>query len=257
MPRDEKKRQQSLQRKTAKRKQKRQALKQTRPAGGRGLIRQAAAWPVYESLVSSNWRDEGELVQVLVARRSPSGQIAAGMFLVDLGCLGVKDAFARLFSSYSEYQQELRDRLFDLQPMREAGIDLAARIIREGVSYAGSLGFEPHRDYREAAILLEGADPDAVNVRVPLGKDGKPFYVAGPHDNVKKIMAQLTRSVGPGNFQFLAPIGGPAGLAAELDELYEDAAEEGQEGEEPMPQGPAPSLRSRLLHLLSPPRRAP
>jgi hypothetical protein len=99
------------------------------------------------------------------------------------------------------------------QPMVGAELDLIARIVREAIAYARSLGFSPHRDYHDAAPLLEGANPDACNLHVPLGKDGMPFFVAGPYDNVGRIMAQLERKVGAGNFHFLTP------LALDDDEL--------------------------------------
>ncbi|MBE8987818.1 DNA-binding response regulator, partial [Nostoc sp. LEGE 12450] len=40
-------------------------------------------------------------------------------------------------------------------------------------------------------------------IRIECGRDGKPFYVNGPHDNPKKIMETLKRSRGEGNFDFL------------------------------------------------------
>ena len=47
------------------------------------------------------------------------------------------------------------------------------------------------------------------------GKDGKPFYVSGPHDNVDAIMNQLLRTAGPDNFEYLAEIDTPP------DELFD------------------------------------
>lgn len=69
--------------------------------------------------------------------------------------------------------------------------------------------FGPHRDYYDAAILLEGANPDACASTIPLGVDGKPFFVSGPYDDVPRIMAQLKKAVGPGSFEFVAQLGNP------------------------------------------------
>jgi hypothetical protein len=41
--------------------------------------------------------------------------------------------------------------------MISASFDLVAKIVREGLTYANLLGFEPHPDYHDAALLLEGA----------------------------------------------------------------------------------------------------
>jgi hypothetical protein len=39
------------------------------------------------------------------------------------------------------------------------------------------------------------------------GPNGKPFFVNGPHDDVDRIMAQLRRVVGDGNFDYLISLG--------------------------------------------------
>jgi hypothetical protein len=206
MPKNENRRQKSLQRHAAKRKQKKQALvRQAAPVGHRATLRAAAHWPLYECLISDNWEHEGELVQILISRSSPDGLIAAAGFLVDLGLLGVKDALSDVFT-VGEYE-DFRGTFTSLQPMKKGSLDLAAKIIREGIAYADQFGFKPNRDYAAAAFLLEGADPNAVRAEIPLGMDGKPTFVAGPHDNIPKVMAQLDRVVGPGNYHFILPIG--------------------------------------------------
>lgn len=202
-----KRRQKARQRKAAKRKQK-HASPKPRPAKGRALLRVAGQWPLHECLLTRTWQEPGEIIQILVARRSPTGQIAVGAFLVDLGCLGVKNAFAILFDSQREYKRGLRAEMMASQAMGKADLDLIAKIIREAIAYAGELGFKPHRDYRDAMLVLGDADPEACDVPIPLGKDGKPFFVAGPYDNVDRIMSKLTRKLGPDGFHFLVPLSG-------------------------------------------------
>ncbi len=200
-----KKRQRSLERKAARRRQVR-ARAPHRPAGAQTLLRSAASWPLLECLLTKTWQKPGEIVQILVARRSPTGQIAVGSFLVDLACLGVKNAFAHLFGSAIEYRQ-LRDGMTRRQTMVPADLNLVAKIIREGVRYADSLGFKPDPDYRDALLVLGNADPEACDTPIPLGgEDGQPFFIAGPYDDVGKIMRQLDKAVGPGNYHFLVPL---------------------------------------------------
>jgi len=91
----------------------------------------------------------------------------------------------------------------------QADLNLVAKIIREAIAYAKDLGFKPDPDYRDAMLVLGDADPGACDVPVPLGgQDGKPFFIAGPYDNVDRIIAKLTRKLGPDGFYFLVPIGG-------------------------------------------------
>lgn len=242
VPKDQRRRQKSLERKAAKRKQKKHVItRQATPTTFRASLRAAAKWPLLECLATKNWQNPGELIQIIVARESPDGEVAVGVFLVDLGCLGVKNAYAKLLSYRDEYQDLVREPTTARQPMAPMHLNLAAKIVREGIEYARSLGFTPNRDYPDAAILLGDADPDAVRTPIPLGKDGKPFFVNGPYDNVPKIMNQLERAVGPGNFEFIAALGGP------LDFLDDDEAEyiidaEDIEDEEPPPPSPRFSL---------------
>jgi hypothetical protein len=35
------------------------------------------------------------------------------------------------------------------------------------------------------------------------GRDGKPFFIAGPHDNPKLILKQLEQTAGAGNYDYL------------------------------------------------------
>lgn len=223
MPQDQKRRQQSLQRKAAKRKQKRHAVALLPPdrmaerAETREMLTRAQSWPLYECLISRDWQSPDNLAQVLVSRRSPVGQIAAGMFLVDLGCLGVKNAYASLLANQREYERRLRISLMESERMISADLNLAAKIVTEGLAYARSLGFNPDPDYRMASIMLLGADPAACAVEIPVGKDGKPWFVSGPHDNPRAIIAQLTKAVGPGNFDYMVRIDSPSVLPEYLE----------------------------------------
>jgi hypothetical protein len=194
-------------RQKARQRKKKRTLSRPRALSHRGLLRASGDWPLYECLLAEEWQKEGAIIQILVARRSPSGQIAIGTFLVDLGCLGVKSAFGRLFDTRREYE-ELRNGMMSRQDMIKTDVNLVAKIVREAIAYADRLGFRPDPDYRDAMLVLGDADPDACDVPIPMGKDGKPLFIAGPYDNVDRIMAKLTRKLGPDGFHFLFAIGG-------------------------------------------------
>jgi hypothetical protein len=204
-----------------------------RPAGTRSLAQSAANWPLYECLISGDWQNTEELTQIVVARRNPSnGAVIGAMFLVDLGCLGVKDASVLHFFSAAEYKNALEGSVMLLQLFKPASLDLTAKILHEAVAYARSLGFLPHGDYLDAQPLLQGAHPENVADVVPLGRAGKPFYLSGPDDHPGKILRQLERAVGAGNFDYMImlPPGAepPAGVDPakinhiSLDENYEN-----------------------------------
>src|SRR5215207_364174 len=187
-------------------KKNKQAALAAKPVGGIAL---AAKWPVHEVLLSRGWEQEAALVTILVARRSlMNNKVAAGMFLVDLACLGVKSAQVKLFAGPAEYNAGLRAHALRLQPMAPADFNLVAKIIATGLEYAANLGFKPDPVFAQAQHLLGGADPAAVATPVPTGgPEGKPFFVSGPHDDPRRIVNQLTRAVGEGNFHYLVGVG--------------------------------------------------
>jgi hypothetical protein len=204
-----KRREKARQRKAARRKKRKasRAAFQSSRRPPRAMLRAAAKWPLFECWLTKEWQNESEIVQILVARRSPSGEIAVGSFLVDLGCLGVKSAFSRVTDHVS--YRELRDGMKSSQDMiKTDDLNLVAKIIREGIAYAEELGFKPDPDYRQAMLVLGNADPEACDVPIPLGKDGNPFFVAGPNDNVNQIVNKLTRKLGPDGFHYMVPLAG-------------------------------------------------
>lgn len=202
-------REQSRARREAKRKEKRKAARgQLSSRSKKAMLRQALAWPVLECWVNEEWKDPTQLNQVVVTRRNPAtGEVYVGTYLVDRACLGVKDAYATNFSDAGAFRREFLTQLGRHQKLIKVDFNLAAKIVQAGIEYAAQFGFRPHRDYQEASILLQDADLAAVDVEIPVGgPEGKPFFIAGPHDNADKIMARLMQQLGPGGFNYLMPV---------------------------------------------------
>lgn len=162
------------------------------------LPERAARWPVRSAWINPAWRTE-KLAAVHIVREAPHGALAVGAFLVDLGCLGVKDAYVREVSPSDLVQ--LRHERVPCAP------ELGARIITEAQRYAESLGFVPSKDWIRARPLLRGIDASACTEEVPLGRDGKPMYIAGPNDHAPAVLAHLERRLGPDGFHMLVPGG--------------------------------------------------
>ena len=159
-----------------------------------------------ECLISAEWRNTMSLCQILVARQAPAGHVGTGTFLVDLACLGLKNGFLSRFRSPLDYQSSLRTKLLERQQLLSCDIVLAAKVLDEGMKYAKELGFPPERAGRKALKILGDIDPGGCTETVPLGgEDGRPCFIAGPRDNVPRIMATLRRSVGRDGFHFVAP----------------------------------------------------
>jgi hypothetical protein len=203
-----KNKQKQHQKTAAKRKQKKAAVakKKAALAHQREHVDGASGWPIFGCWISEGWRDPNALVQILVARRRPAGGLAAAVILVDTGCLGVKNALVEPYISPSDLDT-LRGSMFDQTSCVPCEPALAAKVIREAAQYAADLGFAPHPDFRKAWPLLEDIDPEGCDEAIPLGgEDGKPYYFAGPHDDVEYIMGTLVHRLGPDGFHYVTPM---------------------------------------------------
>lgn len=142
---------------------------------------------------------------VLVARAARPSQVTVCGYLVDVGCLGVKDALgprklddgAGLYSFRRAYFRAFKDEAL------AAPLELARHLVFGALEYARGLGFEPHPDFAAARAHLGQWSGTS---DIEFGRDGMPYYVSGPYDNVPKIMGTLRRSVGEDNFQFLVAV---------------------------------------------------
>ena len=213
MPRDERKRQKALMKQRSKQKAAAQHKAQQQaltPSSPQAILRRARSYPIYECLISDNWnkKETNGLVEVLVARQQPDGDICFGVYLIDTFCLGLKNTFANAGFSRSRYLNEVRNRVFRAGKPVECSIELAHQMIYQSIEYAEQFGFEPEKDFMLSQYLLAPRGELEEPYKLTFGKDGKPFFIAGPHDNVERIMRQLDKTAGPGNYHYITMIGG-------------------------------------------------
>ncbi len=203
--RSERRRQKKLARKKAKRKAKRKAERSQNTPGIPGMN-----GPVYKCYLQ-NITDG--MVTVMLLRKTPHGSLLMGTVNLDLYCLGVKNAFlgeATLF--------ELNRRI-DGQGFEEYDPAKAKKLILDSVEYAENLGFKPHPDFRKAFKVFNNIDSEGITHEFEFGCKGKPLFISGPYDNpskCRKIMEQLKRKCGEGNFDFIAASG------ENIDSIFEE-----------------------------------
>jgi hypothetical protein len=174
------------------------------------ILRHARTYPVYECMISSTWQqDEPGLVEILLARQQPDGDICFGVYLVDKLCLGLKNTFANVNFSRSRYQEEIHAGIAIEGGMKDCPLELAHQMIYASIDYARQFGFEPDKDFALSQYLLLPRGELEEPYQLTFGREGKPFYVAGPRDNVQRILRQLEKTAGPGNFDYIAMVGGP------------------------------------------------
>ncbi len=165
-------------------------------------VDQSRGWADDKAEAASQ-EDLGGLVSVLVARRHRWDKVSVCGYLADAYCLGVKNVRGPEIKNELDLRQFLPD-YYVAYPhgWQDAPIELARHIVFGAVEYARGLGFEPHADFAPAADHLGAWEgPSAIT----FGKDGKPFYISGPHDNPREVIKTLERTVGPPpNFHYLA-----------------------------------------------------
>lgn len=148
---------------------------------------------------------------VVVARYKADGRCEAGFFLLDVFCMGVKDAGFETFGSFEEFQEDLLDPLFQIvgEPLRMTPA-AGRKLIEEAVAYASDLGFAPSADYRKAARVFGGISAAECEEEFVFGNDGMPLYVQGSRDSPERcqhILETLTRRCGEGRFHYLISAG--------------------------------------------------
>jgi hypothetical protein len=216
MPTNERKRQEKLVRKATQRKKRVQSVKSSAGPSFSALspakqMPQAVEAPVYECLMPAELFEIG-IGDAVFSRKLPDGDIAVSVFLLDVYCLGVKNAFFKILSEH-EYRSLLRS-ISQHATLRSIDPACLRKLVEEAEAYAADLGFSPHPDYLVSRLIFGAVDRSACSMGFEFGKDGKPLYVSGPHDTEAKsrrIIDILTKRCGPGGFHYLVALDGPPG----------------------------------------------
>lgn len=150
---------------------------------------------------------------VVLSRTMSSTKVATALFLVDVHCLGVKNAF---FSkrTHSELRLFIDKLSADGNTMVDISPECARKIIDGAVAYARKFGFSPHADYPPAYALFGDTSAELCPAEYKFGRDGMPFFVSGPHDTpsrIRKVIRSLTETAGAGNFDYIVEMDPPHG----------------------------------------------
>jgi hypothetical protein len=147
-----------------------------------------------------------------MARRTPSGDIAMSAFVLDVFCLGVKDAMFMVMPEY-EYEQKIKQRMIGtgdrtFEKLHQAS---AKKLLDGVISFAKELGFTPHPDYKNAYDIFGDIEASVSPVKYTYGRKGRPFYINGPYESqsdIQRIIKTLTKSCGEDGFDMLYRLDG-------------------------------------------------
>ena len=173
-------------------------------AGKLHRIQHADDYPIEACYLNADWKERG-LARIVVTRSQENGKAMAGVFLVDIFCLGVKDAFCNEGLDSRQIEDELLPRFYQNEEPTRVGINYAKEIICGAVEYAKSLGFEPHPDFELSRHVLgteEFSRPRGLEFG---GPEGKPLYIAGADDDVATVLQKLRKRLGENGFEFITP----------------------------------------------------
>lgn len=204
---DERRRQQKLAKKNAKRKKNVVMVAKKAQSHVVNLMNDpttvaiaARASVAHECYASRHLFDVG-MGNVVISRLLPDGRIAMATFLLDVYCLGVKNVFARAMSP-DEFHQQIRV-LEKNENLVKKDSSYVRKLVEAAEAWAAGIGFSAPPDYRVAKQLFSDIDANACNETFTFGKDGKPFFVNGPGDSpakIRQILETLNRTCGEGNF---------------------------------------------------------
>ena len=176
--------------------------------GPRYYLQHARDYPIFGCWIFKDWKKSG-IAPVVVAREQSPDKVIFAVCLLDIWCLGVKDAYAKANISRAQFKRELR-KMCSGAP-KKCSPEFAHEIIYGALEYANQYGFKPHADFKRQMVdhVLEPPDVYPRTHNLKFGKDGKPFFYAGPYDNQRKIdriINTLDRTAGEGNYYFMFPI---------------------------------------------------
>jgi hypothetical protein len=143
---------------------------------------------------------------LVVSRFKADGRVESGFFLLDVFCLGVKDAGFHCFNSIADYQENLLDRLFPDEDRMRMTLAAARKLTEEAISYARGLGFSPGADYKKASRVFGGVTTADCDEEFIFGKDDKPLYIQGPSDSparVERILRALEARCGEDGYHYI------------------------------------------------------
>ncbi|MCA9212675.1 MAG: hypothetical protein KDB27_06410 [Planctomycetales bacterium] len=174
-----------------------------------GRMRAYSKYPVAVSRLGEGAFEQGGICTAYFGRQLGDGQIVLAIFLVDLGCLGIKDAYARTFTvaDFARVQERMDD-----EGTRTVQPGVVLSLLQQAVEYAGSLGFSPRGDFAKMMPIFDGIEASNTETFQFGGDDGKPNYIRGPHESLQEaelICRRLEQAVGEGNYNYIIPIQAP------------------------------------------------
>ena len=179
--------------------------------------------PVGRCYTFEGWEEAGSFL-IIISRQHTSGNITFCLYLVDLGCLGIKETYFHFNVPPETMEEAIKKFEIENMALNEIPYELAHNIIHAAVDYARKYGFEPCKDFTSITCHFLEEETDKIpSMDIHCGgKSGKPIYFNTGSETPareKQILAQLEKIAGEGNFNC-------------DEDLYEDEDEDDDEEDE-------------------------
>ena len=184
MASSEARRQKKLKKQKARRQQKHTVIAR-RTSNDPGIVLQhVETWPIHDVRVPSNLWKNG-MGSLFIARWSPQRQFVFASFLLDTYYLGVKDAVWKICTP-SQFEGVVKNAASNGNgSMQKVDPAYFVKLINEMVQWSMTMtGSRPHPEFRHASKLLAGIDASSCPATFDFGMNGKPMFIAGPHDPI-------------------------------------------------------------------------
>lgn len=158
---------------------------------------------VHESLVSEDLFERG-VGYVIMSRKLVTGEIAAGVFRVDVFCLGVRKAYTNIMEE-QVYKERIRKSGME-SPLVSIHPACCRKLVEQAIDFALSLGFAPHKEYEIAAKIFGNLDAGVCPKKFEFGKNGRPTFIPAPEDSPdrrRKVLELLQSICGPKGFDYI------------------------------------------------------
>jgi hypothetical protein len=178
--------------------------------------------PVYECWLNSDWKKMC-IAQILIARIHTNGNITWAIYIVDLLCRGVNETLYQFNVTKEDYEDTLSLFIEHQKNIKKTDYVLVHNILYAASEYASGLGLQQHKDFTSVTQYMLEEDTDDIKwIKIECGRNGKPLFIQSDSVTTReeqKIINQLEKAVGKGNFNV---IGGEDGYDMNTDEFDEE-----------------------------------
>jgi hypothetical protein len=174
---------------------------ETLDAGLPARVLRAAEAPIQHCLLSADLFEIG-IGTMILARGVTRHHLAVGVFLLDVFCLGIKDAMFKSLES-DELEMYIEATNAGSPPVSLQPGD-ARKLLRDLAAWSQSVGFAPHCDFATVERIFGDVSADESEANFPFGHDGKPVYIPGPFDSptlIRRRVEQLQKHLGDDGFE--------------------------------------------------------